>query len=345
MQILYSSTGKAMYDCSHARSDHTNTPGCRSIIAAIVDAAVAQRMLAVVTPTEIAVALAAADEVVDRRARSTRALELRLERARYDAARAERAFHRCEPENRLVARSLEHRWEDMLEGIDRRRGRVGGGAGGRDAAPAARGPRSVGRGSATLVACVDHLSKDRKRLLRTVVADVTLISAPSRDAGACRHPLALGCDGRSGRRPPGPGQHHAPNPDGRDRVRDTASRHARRGTGGRAQRRGFQDRDRSILRCGRRTLASFCVPDGVAFAPRRSLLGNSRSRTSRRDSGSRRVPCIIGSLKASSRRGAIIAAAGACPSPPSVEEACRQRVLTSAHIKRRTQTCTVGGAV
>ena len=73
MQILYSSTGKAMYDCSHARSDHTNTPGCRSIIAAIVDAPVAQRMLALVTPTEIAVALAAADEVVDRRARSTRA--------------------------------------------------------------------------------------------------------------------------------------------------------------------------------------------------------------------------------------------------------------------------------
>jgi DNA invertase Pin-like site-specific DNA recombinase len=117
MQILYSSTGKAMYDCSHARSDHTNTPGCRSIIAATVDAAVAQRLLAVVTPTEIAVALAAADEVVDHRARSTRALELRVERARYDAARAERAFHHCEPENRLVARSLEHRWEEMLKGL------------------------------------------------------------------------------------------------------------------------------------------------------------------------------------------------------------------------------------
>lgn len=114
MQILYSSAGKAMYDCSHARSDHTNTPACRSILATVVDAAVAQRVLAVVTPTEIVVALAAADEVVDRRDRSTRALELRVERARYEAARAERAFHHCEPENRLVARSLEHRWEDRL---------------------------------------------------------------------------------------------------------------------------------------------------------------------------------------------------------------------------------------
>jgi len=34
--------------------------------------------------------------------------------ARYDAARAERAFHQCDPENRLVARSLEARWEEKL---------------------------------------------------------------------------------------------------------------------------------------------------------------------------------------------------------------------------------------
>ena len=63
---------------------------------------------------EIKLALAAADEVADRRARSTRAVELRVERARYEAIRAERAFHACEPENRLVARSLETRWEQKL---------------------------------------------------------------------------------------------------------------------------------------------------------------------------------------------------------------------------------------
>ena len=46
--------------------------------------------------------------------RSDRALELRVERARYEAIRAERAFHACEPDNRLVARSLETRWEQKL---------------------------------------------------------------------------------------------------------------------------------------------------------------------------------------------------------------------------------------
>ena len=52
---------------------------------------------------------AAAGEVTARRQRSVRAAELAVERARYDADRAERAFLACEPENRLVARTLEAR--------------------------------------------------------------------------------------------------------------------------------------------------------------------------------------------------------------------------------------------
>src|SRR5205814_424324 len=57
------------------------------------------------------------DEVSQRRARASRALELRVERARYDATRAERAFALCDPENRLVARSLESRWEQKLRDL------------------------------------------------------------------------------------------------------------------------------------------------------------------------------------------------------------------------------------
>jgi DNA invertase Pin-like site-specific DNA recombinase len=107
--------GKPAYDCSRTRADHTKTPGCRSVLAAVIDGVVTQRLLQVVAPEEIALALAAADEVADRHARSRRALELRAERARYEAARAERAFHHCDPDNRLVARSLEPRWEAQLK--------------------------------------------------------------------------------------------------------------------------------------------------------------------------------------------------------------------------------------
>ena len=69
------------------------------------------------TPTEVALALAAADEVTDRRQRASRAAELAVERARYEADRAERAFRAVEPENRLVARTLETRWETKLAAL------------------------------------------------------------------------------------------------------------------------------------------------------------------------------------------------------------------------------------
>jgi hypothetical protein len=39
---------------------------------------------------------------------------LRRERARYEAERVRRQYDAVEPENRLVARSLERAWEDRL---------------------------------------------------------------------------------------------------------------------------------------------------------------------------------------------------------------------------------------
>ena len=83
-------------------------------MAEVVDRAVGARFLEVLAPEEIALALAAADEVTARKANRNRSLELRVERTRYEAARAERAFHHCDPDNRLVARSLERRWEEKL---------------------------------------------------------------------------------------------------------------------------------------------------------------------------------------------------------------------------------------
>ena len=110
----YHRNGHAAYECSASRADQMATPTCRSISAVTVDEAVAGRVLEALSPEEVALALAAADEVSDRRARRSRAAELAVERARYEAERAERAYHSCEPENRLVARSLESRWEERL---------------------------------------------------------------------------------------------------------------------------------------------------------------------------------------------------------------------------------------
>jgi hypothetical protein len=42
-----------------------------------------------------------------------------VERARYEAERARRQFDACEPENRLVARTLEGNWEKALREVER----------------------------------------------------------------------------------------------------------------------------------------------------------------------------------------------------------------------------------
>ena len=41
-----------------------------------------------------------------------------MERARYQAKRAERQYQAVEPENRLVARSLERQWEEQLRAVE-----------------------------------------------------------------------------------------------------------------------------------------------------------------------------------------------------------------------------------
>jgi hypothetical protein len=89
-------------------------PRCGSVRADTIDAVVAQALLAAAEPEQLALALAAAKEVTARCRRLVRAAQLAAERAHYTAARAEPAFLACEPENRLVARSLETRWETAL---------------------------------------------------------------------------------------------------------------------------------------------------------------------------------------------------------------------------------------
>jgi hypothetical protein len=176
MTVLHRREG-SYYDCTHARADHVTTPGCRSVKANVVDELVARRLLEALAPEEIKLALAAADEVADRRTRSTRAVELRVERARYEAIRAERAFHACEPENRLVARSLETRWEQKLRELAEAEAELA-----EQTKPAPEPSReqleALARELPKLWAADSTANRDRKRLLRAMIADITLISQP-----------------------------------------------------------------------------------------------------------------------------------------------------------------------
>ncbi|MFF3062447.1 recombinase family protein [Streptomyces sp. NPDC057909] len=170
---------RVQYFCGASHEAHRpQTSTCRTLPTAPVDHAVADLLLAALTPSEVDRTLAAADEVVHRTRRSLRAAEVAVERARYQAERAERAFSQVEPENRLVARTLESRWEARLAEI-------------------AEAEQALTELRATqpelpervvleqLVGDVEALwhaptttDRDRKRLMRTLIADVTVLPEP-----------------------------------------------------------------------------------------------------------------------------------------------------------------------
>jgi hypothetical protein len=178
MSTRYHRNGHAAYECSASRADQTATATCRSISAVSVDQAVAERLLEALNPEEVALALAAADEVADRRARRSRAAELAVERARYQADRAERAFHACEPENRLVARSLESRWESRLAALAEADKALAQAQAAVPPLPSRAELQALTANVAGLWHAPTTAARDRKRLLRTLVADVTLLPEP-----------------------------------------------------------------------------------------------------------------------------------------------------------------------
>ena len=79
-----------------------------------VDAAVERLLLEALTPDRLALAIAALGELENEARALERQWSLKRARARYEAERARRQYDAVEPENRLVARSLERVWEDKL---------------------------------------------------------------------------------------------------------------------------------------------------------------------------------------------------------------------------------------
>jgi DNA invertase Pin-like site-specific DNA recombinase len=90
------------------------SPECQGLGGRQLDEAVLAEVFRVLEPAALAAtAKALADQEANEAAR-LKAFETAVERARYEAERARRQFDACEPENRLVARTLERGWEERL---------------------------------------------------------------------------------------------------------------------------------------------------------------------------------------------------------------------------------------
>jgi DNA invertase Pin-like site-specific DNA recombinase len=113
--VNYSNSGRGLrYSCCRAAVAY-GEPECQSLSGTALDAFVAGQVLAVLQPAAIELHLAAAADVEGQRRQLHEHWRQRLERAEYERDRAARQYQAVEPENRLVARELERRWEEALQ--------------------------------------------------------------------------------------------------------------------------------------------------------------------------------------------------------------------------------------
>jgi DNA invertase Pin-like site-specific DNA recombinase len=209
MQVAYAGTGGKVrrYACVRGHVLHHTEHSCQSLGGGRLERAVVDAFLAAVTPAGVAATAGAIRELEDQHQQLVSGQRLALERAEYDAERAERQFDACEPENRLVARTLERRLEQALAAVERERGKL---AALEHARPqplsdeerrALSGlardlPRLWGAGTTT--------DRDRKQLLRTLIREVvvTVHGEPRRAAveisweGGARSELAVKLNAR-----------------------------------------------------------------------------------------------------------------------------------------------------
>jgi DNA invertase Pin-like site-specific DNA recombinase len=118
MSVRYSQLGIPRYVCGYARA-HWAAKTCQFIPGDGVDAALTRIFLEAMQPAQLEVSIAALDQIEARAQQIDRQWQLRLERAHYEAKLARRRFCAVEPENRLVARSLERDWNEKLAEIER----------------------------------------------------------------------------------------------------------------------------------------------------------------------------------------------------------------------------------
>jgi DNA invertase Pin-like site-specific DNA recombinase/uncharacterized protein YndB with AHSA1/START domain len=105
------------YHCPNSELVNGRGKWCLRIGGTRIDEAVAEALLAALTPAGVSAALRAAEALEADHDAALEQWRLQVERARYEAERAERRYRQVEPEHRLVARGLEREWEQKLSAL------------------------------------------------------------------------------------------------------------------------------------------------------------------------------------------------------------------------------------
>ena len=167
------------YVCQEA-SVRSGEKVCQRVPGAVVDQAISDLLLELMEPMTLEVALAVQQEVEARITETDALRRKHVERAQYEAELARRRYMKVDPDNRLVADSLEAEWNNKLrilgetqaeyeQQIHKQRLLIDSQTRRQLISLAAEFPRIWNDPS------VEH--RERKRILRLLIEDVTLINA------------------------------------------------------------------------------------------------------------------------------------------------------------------------
>ena len=103
------------YECNGRKRQGLTGSSCIQFRANLVDPIIEQKVIQILTPDNVTIALSAMAEIEKRNSSLNKHWEMNIQRCQYQADIAQRRFEQVDPANRLVAASLEKSWNLELE--------------------------------------------------------------------------------------------------------------------------------------------------------------------------------------------------------------------------------------
>lgn len=120
LTVRYTRNGgvRPSYECNFLRKEGLSKSSCLSVSCHLTDPAVANRIVEILTSDQIQIALKALEELESRDAAISHQWRMKIQRAEYEAQLAQRRYEEVDPSNRLVAATLERRWNEALQRLE-----------------------------------------------------------------------------------------------------------------------------------------------------------------------------------------------------------------------------------
>jgi hypothetical protein len=113
MKACYHNRGGIQYSCVRHLQE-TNELPCAGLAGWVIDELVSGQVLRALEPAAVELSLKAHADIKQERQRLEKHWQQRCQRARYEVELAQRRYQAVDPENRLVASTLERSWEELL---------------------------------------------------------------------------------------------------------------------------------------------------------------------------------------------------------------------------------------